>query len=263
MDEFLSITVPIQNVQTETATESPARSPTTPVQGPASHRKPINDLEHARQLMTINIFPRSQEGEPWSSVLFGMVNSLKPVKQQQQQQQPPHLASVDHQHPTFASVSTHHEGIYKQNKTDDISPRPVKKQKLSQTRIPSSWTRSTANTEPSDPTPRPPSKLTRTAPDSELLQTTNGVSTRIDAGDEDIQLDPAQAVQAKHTTDAKGKSQKEESRKTQDRRSLRSHDEGSRLKSDLAIYFPNYEDIINDVPQEKGTTIRLATAQGF
>ena len=217
----------------------------------------LRQLEHASRLMTINIFPRSQEGEPWSSVLFGMVNSLKPVKQQQPQ--PTHQGSVrppgaDHQHPTFASLSTHHEAIYTQNDIGQPSGRPTKKQKLNQTRIPSSWTRPGARPELSDSTPRPPSKLTRTAPDSELLQTTNGVRTTIDAGDDSIQLDPEQAVQAKHTTDAQGRAQKEASTKTQDRRSLRSHDEGSRLKSGLAIYFPNYEDIINDVPQEPGKT---------
>ncbi|KAF1936732.1 hypothetical protein EJ02DRAFT_75305 [Clathrospora elynae] len=36
---------------------------------------------------------------------------------------------------------------------------------------------------------------------------------------------------------------------SQDKRSLRSHDGGSRLKSDLAIYFCNYDDIIAGVPK--------------
>jgi hypothetical protein len=42
----------------------------------------------------------------------------------------------------------------------------------------------------------------------------------------------------------------EKSRSVPDKRTLRSHDGGSRLKSDLATYFGNYDDIINGVPQE-------------
>ena len=41
--------------------------------------------------------------------------------------------------------------------------------------------------------------------------------------------------------------------KSEDKRTLRSHDEGSsRLKSALAIYFPNYDDVINDAPKTPG-----------
>jgi hypothetical protein len=38
----------------------------------------------------------------------------------------------------------------------------------------------------------------------------------------------------------------------QNKRSLRSQDGGSRSKSELAQYFPNYDDIINPEPKEKG-----------
>ena len=38
-----------------------------------------------------------------------------------------------------------------------------------------------------------------------------------------------------------------------DRRTLRSHDGGSRSKSELALYFPNYDDFINPEPQENGS----------
>lgn len=40
---------------------------------------------------------------------------------------------------------------------------------------------------------------------------------------------------------------------TQDKRTLRSQDGGTRVKSDLAIYFSSYDDIINDAPQQPGT----------
>lgn len=48
--------------------------------------------------------------------------------------------------------------------------------------------------------------------------------------------------------------------KSQDKRTLRSHDDGGRLKSELAVYFPNYLDVINDTPREPG---RLEQSQNF
>lgn len=38
--------------------------------------------------------------------------------------------------------------------------------------------------------------------------------------------------------------------KTEEKRTLRSQDDGPRLKSDLATYFPNYEDVMFDAPRE-------------
>lgn len=39
---------------------------------------------------------------------------------------------------------------------------------------------------------------------------------------------------------------------TRERRSLRSHDTGTKLRSELASYFPNYEKLISLEPQERG-----------
>ena len=38
-----------------------------------------------------------------------------------------------------------------------------------------------------------------------------------------------------------------------DKRSLRSHDGGSRSKSELALYFPNYDELVSIEPKEPGT----------
>lgn len=38
-----------------------------------------------------------------------------------------------------------------------------------------------------------------------------------------------------------------------EKRSLRSHDSGSRSSCDLAMYFPNYEQVIDLEPAKKGT----------
>ncbi len=39
-----------------------------------------------------------------------------------------------------------------------------------------------------------------------------------------------------------------------DKRSLRSHDGGSRSKSELALYFPNYDELVSIEPKEPGRT---------
>jgi len=206
--------------------------------------------------MTINIFPRGQDGEPWSSVFIGMVNSFKPVKQQPSiQQQVSRLRSArppndDPQHPTFAPTPAHHEAIYNVRQTPPNFERPTKRQKLTSHPVsaaPSAPRAATTQT-PQAPSPRPPTKLTQTEPEGDLLQTVNGVQTLLDAGDEDIQNDPEHAITARRATEAR-----KATSKGPDKRTLRSQDEGSRLKSDLSIYFPNYEDIINDVPNEPGT----------
>ena len=46
-----------------------------------------------------------------------------------------------------------------------------------------------------------------------------------------------------------------------DKRSLRSHDGGSRSKSELALYFPNYDELVSIEPKEPGRTSR-STGRG-
>jgi len=41
----------------------------------------------------------------------------------------------------------------------------------------------------------------------------------------------------------------------EDKRTLRSQGGGSRLRSELSLYFPNYDEIINDEPKEPGESI--------
>ncbi|OAL07747.1 hypothetical protein IQ06DRAFT_289409 [Phaeosphaeriaceae sp. SRC1lsM3a] len=94
-----------------------------------------------------------------------------------------------------------------------------------------------ATTPVTRPTSRPPTKITVTQPHGELLTTTNGVSAPlgIDADD----------VKSARSTPGPGSAGKSTS--ATDKRSLRSHDGGSRLKSDLATYFASYDDIIAGV----------------
>ncbi|KAL1631517.1 hypothetical protein SLS54_000278 [Diplodia seriata] len=90
--------------------------------------------------------------------------------------------------------------------------------------------------------PRPPTKVTVTQPHGGLVQATNGVQTQLDLRDDDV---PSQSATPK--PDAQGGLPV-----PQDKRTLRSQDGGSRLKSDLAIYFPNYDDVIAGVERKSG-----------
>ncbi|RYN33744.1 hypothetical protein AA0113_g6076 [Alternaria arborescens] len=99
---------------------------------------------------------------------------------------------------------------------------------------------------------RPPTKITVTQPHGELLRITNGVAAPLGIDADDVpsarstprpgssgKLAAPPAVPAPASTAS-----------STDKRSLRSHDGGSRLKSDLAVYFSNYDDIIAGVPKE-------------
>lgn len=108
--------------------------------------------------------------------------------------------------------------------------------------------------------PKPPAKITRVEPHGQLHQTINGVKSSLDV-DEDELLGASPAPVKKALTrlapspapaNVAKVHHKEEGKKKEDRRTLRSQDEGhARLKSELAVYFPNYEDIMFDAPREE------------
>ncbi|KAF1932202.1 uncharacterized protein M421DRAFT_1860 [Didymella exigua CBS 183.55] len=112
--------------------------------------------------------------------------------------------------------------------------------------------RTSSRKRPSDvlddlPDARPPAKVVHRDPHGELVRITNGVQTLLDIDADDVPSGRSAprpgsagklAVPAP-TTDPRAK----------DRRSLRSSDGGSRLKSDLAVYFSSYDDIIAGLPK--------------
>jgi hypothetical protein len=104
---------------------------------------------------------------------------------------------------------------------------------------------------------RPPTKITVTQPHGELLRITNGVAAPLGIDADDVpsasstprpgssgKLAAPPAVPAPASTAS-----------STDKRSLRSHDGGSRLKSDLAVYFANYDDIIAGGPKQDGSSL--------
>jgi hypothetical protein len=115
---------------------------------------------------------------------------------------------------------------------------------------------------------RPPNNLTVAQPNGPVLETVNGVQRELGIRDSDVRskVDAAQSStkDPKHSNNAKRTGNPAIARvkaitttSTSDKRSLRSHDGGSRLKSDLAIYFANYDDVITNAPKKPG---ELSTA---
>jgi hypothetical protein len=173
------------------------------------------------------------EQESWSSAIKSMVNSLRPTSTRS----PTRRASVRHPTPPPSHLSsTSPQPPFDENEvagTPTQSDRPSKRLKLTLkgpklAAVPADVGDTNATIPPS---PRPPVKLTLSEPHGPLLQTTNGVRKTLSVTEEQRQT-----------------------RKASERRSLRSHDEGPRLKSELAVYFPNYEEIIYDSNKESGKT---------
>lgn len=94
------------------------------------------------------------------------------------------------------------------------------------------------------PDTRPPTKVTVTQPHGELVRITNGVHAPLG-----IDADDVRSGTSTPRPGSAGKLAPSSQAQAQDKRSLRSHDGGSRLKSDLATYFASYDDIIAGVPK--------------
>lgn len=98
------------------------------------------------------------------------------------------------------------------------------------------------------PVTRPPTKIAVTQPHGELLAITNGTVAPLGIDADDIRSarsTPRPGSAGKLAPTTAGAS-------ATDKRSLRSHDGGSRLKSDLATYFASYDDIIAGVAKPAG-----------
>ena len=106
---------------------------------------------------------------------------------------------------------------------------------------------------------QPPVRITVAEPHSQLIETVNGVRAELEAeqddtlaGNEaDVTDTPSRPVAAPgKEPEPEPADQPAGKRKNEERRSLRSRDDGPRLKSELAVYFGNYEDIMFDTPAE-------------
>jgi hypothetical protein len=108
--------------------------------------------------------------------------------------------------------------------------------------------------------PRPPTKITVTQPHGELLGITNGVPRGLGIAADEVPSRPSTpAASSRGVTLAVPAPTAASST---DKRSLRSQDGGSRLKSDLATYFANYDDVMAGVPKSPGMSSGAITELG-
>lgn len=106
------------------------------------------------------------------------------------------------------------------------------------------------------PETRPPTKVLVQQPHGELVRITNGVQTLLGIDADDVpsgRSTPRPNSAGKLAVPAPAADPK-----SKDRRSLRSSDGGSRLKSDLAVYFSSYDDIIAGLPKPSGKSFAAA-----
>ena len=94
--------------------------------------------------------------------------------------------------------------------------------------------------------PNPPTKVTVTQPHGSLFETVNGVRARLNVTHDDL----SSKAPTPRSESINGRASS--TGRPQEARSLRSKDGGSRIKSELAIYFGNYDEIINDAPRTPG-----------
>lgn len=97
------------------------------------------------------------------------------------------------------------------------------------------------------PAARPPTRVTVAQPHGGLLETVNGVRSRLNITHDDLssKAPTPRPESINGVTSVNGR--------PSEARALRSKDGGSRIKSELAIYFGNYDDVINDTPRTPGT----------
>lgn len=124
----------------------------------------------------------------------------------------------------------------------DHEPQSIKKQKV---RF-GIATRSTQPARPRDATKAPEDSVTRLTVASHVVNGDSPASTAkaIDQSSQHVTLHPTSSPISDTPATA--------SAQQADKRALRSHDGGSRLRSELALYFPNYEEIMSDEPRKAG-----------
>ncbi|KAI7086260.1 hypothetical protein KC356_g5187 [Hortaea werneckii] len=148
------------------------------------------------------------------------------------------------------TANTHHHDDAIPNSTDDDgfdeSDRPAKKRKLSirqkQTTLDAHFApfSQSPNGAGVGATPKPPTKVTVAQPHGRLVETLNGVRAPLDVKQDDL---PTAKSPERLPPQPKPVNKAVENKK-EEKRTLRSQDEGPRLKSELATYFPEYEDVV-------------------
>ncbi|KAK5120413.1 hypothetical protein LTR85_006352 [Meristemomyces frigidus] len=157
---------------------------------------------------------------------------------------PAHTTSSTHLHSDHTIPNSDSDAF------DDDGP-PAKKRKLSIRHKQTTLDTHFAVAQSGQPvTLKPPTKITVAQPHGQLLETLNGVRTSLDIDQDELSRRASPAIgrspeRLPQPTKAVGE------KKAEEKRTLRSQDDGPRLKSELATYFPEYEEIVFGVEQEE------------
>ncbi|KAK1068619.1 hypothetical protein LTR12_006268 [Friedmanniomyces endolithicus] len=181
-----------------------------------------------------------------------------------------------HHHNTTAipSADHNHDHNHDHSEFNDDGP-PAKKRKLSlRHKQQTTLDQFTVAAVTQSDAPKPPNSVTEVRPHGQLVETVNGVRTALDVGLDHIaeqrppngtvatpelsislpQTPPPAALSppppAPAPTAASSGAAAADEKKKEEKRTLRSQDDGPRLKSELATYFANYEDIVFDLQKE-------------
>ncbi len=104
---------------------------------------------------------------------------------------------------------------------------------------------------PASPPNKPPTKIIFSEPGT-ISRATNGVRATLDDTTNTTQCATDEAPRVNGGVKPSNKGKKSEQ---SDKRTLRSQNGGSRSKSELALYFPNYEEMISNEPKQAGKPI--------
>lgn len=100
---------------------------------------------------------------------------------------------------------------------------------------------------------RPPSKLALTQPYGTIHQTIDGVNTDLRIAEAEKISKADALLLGLESTPSSARIQAKPVNQSNEKRVLRSQDGASRTRSDLAHFFPDYEDIVFGKAQEPGT----------
>lgn len=131
--------------------------------------------------------------------------------------------------------------------TPDDSQRPAKRLKLT-IKGPRQQPARRSSVVSRSGRPKPPTKVSVAQPNGQLIETTNGVQSTLNITQNDLTPLPSGATTPNAASQKHSHAVPHE--RKEDKRTLRSQDDGPRLKSDLSVYFTNYEDLIFDAPKE-------------
>ena len=168
----------------------------------------------------------------------------------------PLLSPSSHHHPPSDTPHATHLRIHR-NETPAAAPSLLSRESPDPldtiSPAPTDIRRYFAKATPTTTTTTPAARRRRVA-DADTPLPASATQNRVQARSE-----PAESPNEKIATPSQQPTSAQTTPAVRERRSLRSHDGGSRARSELALYFPNYEQLLSLEPPKTGTLQRLSS----